>query len=186
MSFIIITFPKWQSNSLLTVESNRSSPLHWLLCLSSGLHESSSTPWRAITALCSSYMAGQVVKNRDQQLLYHPRTSLMKVAMFLKENGYGTMSHIFLTIQNRAAPTWWNRLLAKRMVGLILTTRIGDGNPMTANCQGKRGHLLFSKHKFKCWSLLEHRPEKLIGNEGESETLHIWDVGGIISCLFVS
>lgn len=70
------------------------------------------------------------------------------------------------------------------MVGLILTTRIGDGNPMTANSQGKRNHLLFSKHIFKCRSLLEHTPEKLIGNEGESEAVYTYGMWVVSSRVF--
>ena len=135
--FFIINFPKWQSRSLLTGASNRSFRLHWLLCLSSGLPDYSWTRWRAITALCFSYMAGQEVRAKDRQWLFPLRTALMKVAMFLKETGCGRTSHILLIIQKRAAPTWWNRLHAKRMVDLILTTRTGDGNPMIATSQGK-------------------------------------------------
>lgn len=150
--FFIIFFPKWQSRSLLTVASNRSSRLHWLLSLSSGLPDYSWTRWRATIALCFSDMAGQEVKQRDQQWLFPLRIALMKVAMFLKEIGYGITSQVLLTIQKRAAPTWWNRLHAKRMVGLIPITRIGDGNPMTATSQGKEAIFIWASIYFWCTS----------------------------------
>jgi hypothetical protein len=81
-------------------------------------------------------MAGQEVKSIGYQLLFLPRTGLMKDAMCLKGNGCGTMCHI-LIIQKRAALSWLNRLLARGMGGLIPFIRIGGGSLMNAISQGK-------------------------------------------------
>lgn len=72
----------------------------------------------------------------ENQSLFCQKIGSRKGAMFLKGNGCGTMNPI-LFIQKKAALTWSNRPLAKEMAGLILSTKIGGGSLMHADCRGK-------------------------------------------------
>jgi hypothetical protein len=81
-------------------------------------------------------MEGKKVASIKNQPLFCQRIGLRKSAMFLKGNGCGTMDPT-LFIQKKAALTWLNRPPAKEMVGLILSTKIGGGSLMHANCRGK-------------------------------------------------
>lgn len=65
----------------------------------------------------------------------------MKVAMFLKGNGFGITCRI-LFIQKRVALIWSNRLLAKEMGDLIPSIRIGGGSLMDVIFQGNSMSLL--------------------------------------------
>lgn len=81
-------------------------------------------------------MEGKKVASIKNQSLFCQRIGLRKGAMFLKGNGCGTM-YPTLFIQKKAALTWLNRPPAREMVGLILSTKIGGGSLMHANCRGK-------------------------------------------------
>jgi hypothetical protein len=87
-------------------------------------------------------MEGKKVASIKNQPLFCQRIGLRKSAMFLKGNGCGTMDPT-LFIQKKAALTWLNRPPAKEMVGLILSTKIGGGSLMHANCRGKNFFFFF-------------------------------------------